>query len=313
MPDVRISRRRLLRHAAATSALLATGGAFAFADERPMPMRALGTTGLKTSLFGLGCHPLGRGKLKDADAVKVIRRAYELGVTYFDTAPSYGRGRSEARVGEALAKVRDRVLIATKTLARDKKGALAELDESLKRLRTDHVDVWQFHALADTSATDSILAKGGALEAAVEAKKAGKVRFVGITGHADPTVFVDAMKRHDFDTLLIPLNCIDPHHRSFEKIALPVAQKTGIGTVAMKVFCSGKLPAQKIVPAEACLRYTYGLPISTCIVGADTIPYVELAAHVARNGTPMPDEERAALRKATKPHSPKLEWYKRQD
>lgn len=313
MTDARISRRRLLRDAAASGAALAAAGSYAFADERPMPTRALGKTGLEVSLFGLGCHPLGRGRLKDKDAVAVIRRAYDLGVTYFDTAPSYGSGRSESRVGQALEKVRDKVLVSTKTLARDKQGALDELHASLKRLRTDRVDVWQFHALASTGATDQILREGGALEAAVEAKKAGKVRFVGITGHADPAVFVDAMKRHGFDTLLIPLNCIDPHHRSFEKVVLPVAQKAGIGTIAMKVFCSGKLPAQKIVPAEACLGYTYGLPIATCIVGADSIAQVDLAAHVARNGKPMPDGERASLRKATKRHSPSLEWYKRKD
>ena len=278
-----------------------------------MPKRALGRTGLEVSLFGLGCHPLGSGGLKDKDAVAVIRRAYELGCNYFDTAPSYGSGRSETRVGTALRSVRDEVILATKTLARDKKGALEELHQSLKRLRTERIDVWQFHALASTGATDSILGKGGALEAAVEAKKAGKIRFIGITGHADPTVFVDAMKRHAFDTLLIPLNCIDPHHRSFESSALPAAQKARIGTVAMKVFCSGRLPEKKIVPAEACLRYTYGLPISTCIVGADSTAEVELAAHVARNGKPMPEAERATLRKATKAHSPDLEWYKRKD
>jgi len=312
MPRERVSRRRFLRDSAVAGIGLAAAGPFAFAEDRPMPMRKLGSTGVEVSLFGLGCFPLG-GRIAEKEAVAVIRRAHELGVNYFDTAPSYGRGASETRVGKALAPVRDKVLIATKTLARDRKGALAELDASLKRLQTDHVDVWQFHALSSTSDTGRILAEGGALEAAVEAKKAGKVRFVGITGHADPNVFVDAMKRHAFDTLLIPLNCIDPHHRSFESIALPAARKAKIGVVAMKVFCSGRLPGQKIVKAEECLRYTYGLPVSTCIVGADSIGRVELAAHVARNGKAMESEERGKLRDATKAHSPKLEWYKRQD
>jgi len=313
MPGRRVSRRRFLRDSAATGLGLAAAGTFAFAEDRPMPMRKLGATGLDVSLFGLGCHPIGGGRVKEQDAIAVVRRAHELGVNYFDTAPSYGRGRSESRVGAALEKVRDEVLIATKTLARDKRGALEELHESLKRLRTDRVDVWQFHALAARDHTDRILAEDGALAAAVEAKKAGKVRFIGITGHADPDVFVDAMKRHGFDTLLIPLNCIDPHHRSFEKIALPAARERKVGVIAMKVFCSGRLPGQKIVKAEDCLRYTYGLPVATCIVGADSIAQVELAAHMARNGASMPDEERAKLRGLTKEHSPKLEWYKRQD
>jgi len=302
----RFTRRRFLKGAAGLGL-----ASFVFADERPMPMRALGSTGLKVSLAGLGCHPIGRGGLEEKDAVAVVRRAQELGINYFDTAPSYGSGRSETRVGKALKPVRDQVLIATKTLARDKKGALKELDESLKRLQTDRVDIWQFHALAAKEHTDAILAKGGALEAAIEAKKAGKIRFIGITGHADPQVFVEAMGRHPFDTLLIPLNCIDPHHRSFEKVALPVAKKANVGLIAMKVFCSGRLPP-KIVGAEECLRYTYGLDMATCIVGADSVKQVELAAHIARNGNAMAAQERKKLRAATKPHSPKLEWYKRQ-
>ncbi|MHC4450038.1 MAG: aldo/keto reductase [Planctomycetota bacterium] len=309
MPGDRVTRRRFLQGSAAAG--LGLAGSFVFADERPMPMRALGSTGLKVSLAGLGCHPIGRGGLKEKETVAVVRRAHELGINYFDTAPSYGSGRSETRVGKALKPVRDQVLIATKTLARDKKGALKELDESLKRLQTDRVDIWQFHALAAKEHTDAILRKGGALEAAIEAKKAGKVRFIGITGHADPQVFVDALGRHVFDTLLIPLNCIDPHHRSFEEVALPVAKKANVGLIAMKVFCSGRLPP-KIVGAEECLRYTYGLDMATCIVGADSVKQVELAAHIARNGKAMAAEERKKLRAATKPHSPKLEWYKRQ-
>jgi len=313
MPRDEVSRRRFLRDSAAAGLGLAAAGSFAFADERPMPQRKLGRTGLTVSLFGLGCHPIGRRGLPDDEAVAVVRRAHELGVNYFDTAPSYGSGRSESRVGKALENVRDEVFLATKTLARDKDGALRELDQSLKRLRADRIDVWQFHALSAASQTSRILGEGGALQAAAEAKRAGKIRFVGITGHADPAVFVDALERHAFDTLLIPLNCIDPHHRPFEKTALPAARKANAGVVAMKVFCSGRLPGKRIVSAEDCLRYTYGLPVATCIVGADTKKQVELAAHAARNGKDMKDEERAKLRSATKKHSPALEWYKRQD
>ncbi|MHC4953039.1 MAG: aldo/keto reductase [Planctomycetota bacterium] len=306
-----VTRRRFLKDSAAAGIGLAAASGFVFADERPMPMRALGATGLKVSLASLGCHPLGGGRVPEKQAVAVVRRAYELGFNYFDTAESYGRGRSEVRVGKGLKGVRDKVIVATKTLRRDKKGALDQLHGSLKRLGMDHVDVWQIHALTTTKDTDAILRKGGALEAALEAKKAGKVRFIGITGHADPAVFVDAMNRKAFDTLLIPLNCIDPHHRSFEEHALPVARKKNVGVVAMKVFCSGRLPAKKIVPAEACLRYTYGLPIATCIVGCDTVKQVDLAAHIARNLKQLDERERAELRAKTKKFSPDLEWYKR--
>ncbi|MEM8882638.1 MAG: aldo/keto reductase [Planctomycetota bacterium] len=301
-----LTRRRFLVAAGATLT-----APFVFADERPMPLRPFGRTGLKVSLAGLGCYPLGR--MGAEPATKLVRRAVELGINYFDTAESYSSGRSEENLRAGLKGLRDKVLIGSKTLRRDRKGALEQLEGTLKRLGTDRLDVWQFHALSSKGDVDRILGKGGAMEAAVEAKKAGKVRYIGITGHADPQVFVDAMGRHAFDTLLIPLNCIDPHHRSFEEKALPVARQNKVGTVAMKVFCSGRLPGDRIVKAEECLRYTYGLPIDTCIVGCDTVAQVELAAHVARNGKPMAKKERDQLRAATKSHSPRLEWYKRQD
>ena len=307
----RVTRRKFLKGSAAAGVGLAAATGLVFADDKPMPMRALGKTGLKVSLAGLGCYPLGGGGVPEKQAIAVVRRAYELGINYFDTAESYGRGRSEVRVGKALKGIRDKVIVATKTLRYDKKGALEQLEGSLKRLQMERVDVWQFHALNSKKQMDQFLGEGGGLEAAVEAQKAGKIRFVGITGHADPMDFVDAMKRHAFDTLLIPLNCIDPHHRSFEKHALPVANKNKVGVVAMKVFCSGRLPAKKIVDAKSCLQYTYGLPIATCIVGCDTVKQVELAAHVARNLKTLDEKQRDALRAKTLDHSPKLEWYKR--
>jgi hypothetical protein len=296
-----LSRREFL--AAAGVSLAAP---LAFAEERPMPMRALGKTGVKVSLAGLGCVQVARGDEKNA--VEVVRRAVEVGITYIDTAQQYGQGRSEKRVGIALkGGLRDKVFLATKTLQRGYDGAKKDLEGSLERLQTDRVDLWQIHSLRSKSDTDGALK--GVLRAAQEAVKEGKARFVGITGHGDPEVFVDALQKHAFDTLLIPLSCIDPHHKSFEKRALPFANAKKTGVIAMKVYCSGKLPG--IVKAEDCLRYTYGLPISTCIVGCSTPKEVELAAHVARNLKPMDDQERDALRAKTKPHSPQLEWYKR--
>lgn len=304
-----LSRRTFLKASAAAGMLGAASKLFA--DERPMPLRDLGRTGQKVSLAGIGTAEWGAG-LPDAEADRMIGRAIDLGINYIDTAYSYGDGHAEEHLGHALRGRRDKVLLATKTIPRDKETALRELETSLKRLGTDRVDVWQFHALSTTRDTDRILRDGeGALAAGLEARRKGLVRFLGITGHADPGVFTDALARHDFDTLLIPLNCIDPHHLSFEEIALPKAVEKGTGVIAMKVFCSGRLVSRKIVSAEECLRYTYGLPISTCIVGCTSVAQVELAAHVARNLQKMGDEERAALRAKTKPHSPGLEWYKR--
>ncbi len=309
MPRDGVTRRRFLAGSAAAGLSLAAPWPL-FAEERPMPLRLLGTTGVKVSLAGLGTAQF-KPRLGEKRCAEIVRRAIELGINYVDTAHSYGRGNAETFIGKALqGNRRDKVFLTTKTLARDKKGALRELDQSLGRLRTDRVDLWQFHALARNSDTTHILDDGGALEAGLEAKKAGKVRFLGITGHEDPNVFVDAMTRHHFDTLLIPLNCIDPHHLSFEEIALPFATNKRVGVIAMKVFCSGRLPTKSIVTAQDCLRYTYGLPISTCIVGCTSVEQVELIAHVARNLKEMPNDERAALRAKTKTHSPGLEWYK---
>ena len=278
-----------------------------------MPMRALGKTGVKVSLAGLGTAQW-RGRLADRDAVAILHRAIDLGINYIDTAFSYGRGDAERKLSLGLRDgKRAKVFLTTKTIPRDRKSAEAELHTSLKRLGTDHVDLWQFHPLRTKHDTNALLAEGGALEAGRAAVKAGKVRFLGITGHVDPHVFVDAMKRHDFATLLMPLNCIDRHHLSFEEHALPVAREKGVGVIAMKVYCSGALPRKKIVNAEDCLRYTYALPISTCIVGCTSVAEIELIAHVARNLKPLDATERAAVLAATKEHSPELEWYKRKD
>ncbi|MHC4548820.1 MAG: aldo/keto reductase [Planctomycetota bacterium] len=306
----RVTRRAFLAGSAVAGLNLAAPWP-AFADERPMPLRALGTTGVKVSLAGLGTAQWGPRRVSDREAVRILHRAIDLGINYVDTAYSYGQGHSERRLGLGLkGDRRDKVFLTSKTLPRDREEALAELETSLRRLQTDHVDLWQFHALKTKQDTARLLREGGALEAGLAARKAGKVRFLGITGHEDPHVFVDAMQRHVFDTLLIPLNCIDPWHLSFEEHTLPVAVAKQVGVIAMKVYCAGALLRHKIVKAEDCLRYTYGLPIATCIVGCTRVEEVELIAHVARNLKTMDARERAAVKARTKPHSPELEWYK---
>jgi len=302
----RVTRRTFLAGSAA-----ALAAPWAFADERPMPMRDLGRTGVKVSLAGLGTAQWRRRGVPYEKGARLLHRAVDLGINYIDTAYSYGRGHAEECLGRAMKPVRDKIFLTTKTLPRRRRGAMSELETSLKRLKTDRVDLWQFHALGSTRDTDAILGEGGALEAGLAAQKAGKVRFLGITGHYDPKVFVDALGRHAFDTLLIPLSCIDPHHLSFEEKALPFANRKKTGVIAMKVYCSGRLPGSGIVKAEDCLRYTYGLPIATCIVGCTEEKEIELIAHVARNLKTMDSREREAVRAKTKPHSPGLEWYKR--
>ena len=281
--------------------------------ERPMPMRDLGKTGLRVSCLGLGCFYLGNLR-DDAAAVAVVRRALDLGVNWFDTAPTYNRGVSEDRVGRGLKGSRDRVFVATKSTVRDGRGARAELEESLRRLRTDHVDLFQFHALRTAKDAEAVFGERGAHETILAAKKEGKVRHIGFTGHFDPEMMAAVCRDRPVETVLLPLNALDPHERSFEKGTLPAARERGLGIIAMKVFASGRLvddPALSPAPEE-CVRYALSLPVSTAIVGCADLEELERDLAVAKTFEPLGKEEAAALLERTRPFVEKeIEWYKR--
>jgi uncharacterized protein len=276
-----------------------------------MPLRDFGKTGARVSVFGLGCFPLG-GLPDDVKGVEIVRRALERGCTYFDTAPSYSNGASERRVGAALkGRPRASFFLATKTHTRTAREARRDLDASLTRLSVDHLDLVQVHAVADTADLERALAKEGPLAALVKAREEKLVRFLGVTGHADPKVVRAAVERYEFDAVLFPLNCVDPHHLSFVKETLPAAVEKGLARVAMKVFASGKLPTLGIEPAE-CLRYAYGLDVSTVIVGCSSLEQVDAAASVAVEARRLTGGEEAALLLKTQRHAGRsTEWYKR--
>jgi aryl-alcohol dehydrogenase-like predicted oxidoreductase len=281
--------------------------------EKPLPKRALVKNGLEVTAMGLGCFYL--GSVRDGAAAEaVIRRAYDLGVNWFDTAPSYNGGVSEERVGRALKGVRDRVFIATKSTERSGRAAAAELDASLKRLGTDRVDLFQFHALRADADAEVIFGEGGAHAAILEAKRAGKVRHVGFTGHFDPAVIARVCRDRPVETVLMPLNALDPHSKSFEEGALPAAKERGLGIIAMKVFASGRLvddPALSPTPEE-CIRWTMSLPTSTSIVGCSTMEELERDLACAKTFVPLAEEERKALLRKTRPFvDRRIEWYKR--
>jgi aryl-alcohol dehydrogenase-like predicted oxidoreductase len=288
---------------------------------KPMPMRAFGKTGEKVSLFGLGCFPIG-GLARDDEAVEVIVRALDLGCTYLDTAPSYARGVSETRVGQALEARRDKpVFLATKTHTRTADDAWRDLEGSLKRLGVEQIDLVQVHAINDAKDLEAALdRKKGPLAALEKARAQKLIRFIGVTGHRDPVLMREAFQRYPFDSALFPLNCVDAHYVTkgptpepviFERDTLPAAVEKGLARVAMKVFSAGRL-VTKGIPAADCLRYTYGLDISTAIVGCETIAHVELAAKLARANTPLSAAERRGLLEKTRPHrGRKTEWYKR--
>jgi aryl-alcohol dehydrogenase-like predicted oxidoreductase len=321
------TRREFLRLSAAAAAAGGLIGALpeaarAFQDPeerrrilaRPLPKRDLGRTGLRVGALGLGCFYL--GNLRDEDAaVGVIRRALDLGVDWFDTAPSYNRGVSEERVGKALKGARDRVRIATKSLARDGPGARAELLGSLKRLDTDRVDLFQFHAVKGAKDVRAIFGEGGAHAEIAKARKEGKVLHVGFTGHFDPDLMAAVCREREVETVLMPLNCLDPHEKSFEKGTLPAAREKGLGVIAMKLFASGRLvddPALSPTPEE-CVRYSLGLAgVSVAISGCSSVAELERDLLVAKAFEPLSAEQRAALLDRTRPFvERRLEWYKR--
>ena len=312
---VPISRRALLGGAALAGAALATGRAGA-GEPPPMPTRPFGATGRRVSVFGLGSFYVGAAA-SDEEGKRIVARALELGCTYVDTAPSYMRGASERRVGLALeGGKRDGVFLATKTLERTGAAAKADLDASLKRLRTDHVDLVQVHCVRTKEDLESVLSDDGPLPALVEARKNGKVKFIGLTGHEDPVVMAAAIERWPWDSVLLPLNVVDAHRLSFLEGALPVAVSRGLARVAMKVLASGRLVKDEgALRAEDCLRFAFGLDVSCAIVGCGSVEEVELAARVASEAQPFTPEESKALVAKAKRFSGKkgtgVEWYKR--
>jgi len=317
-----LSRRRLLGGALAVGAGALLGGSATAGPEakRPvLPTRPFGKTGRTVTVFGLGCFYVG-GAASDAAGAEVVRRALDAGCTYFDTAPSYHAGASERRVGIGLEGRRSAVFLATKTLERN--GALArrELEASLKRLQTDHVDLIQIHCVRTAADLASVLAPEGPLVALRRAKDEGLVKFVGVTGHEDPQVMKAAIESDAFDSVLIPLNPVDLHWASFVDGTLPTAVAKGIARVGMKVFASGRLVRTaggkaKGLSAEDCLRFAYGLDVSSAIVGCSTIAEVDEAVRVAAEAKPLDASARAALiadaKRFTGNSGAGVEWYKR--
>ena len=307
------SRRAFLT--AVAGAAVAAGAAPGLVADPPappaMPLRAFGRTGVKVSVFGLGCFPLG-GLPDEGKGVEVVRHALARGCTYLDTAPSYANGASERRVGAGVkGRPRASYFLATKTHTRTAREARADLEGSLKRLGVEQIDLVQVHAVGDAADLTRALAADGPLAALAKAREEKLLRFIGVTGHMDPTVLRTAVERYEFDALLFPLNCVDPHHLSFVKETLPAAVAKGVARVAMKVFASGKLPTLGIEPAD-CLRYTYGLDVSTAVVGCASTEQVDLAVRIAVEGKKLTPAEEASLLERTRPHKGRgTEWYKR--
>src|SRR5438128_463111 len=269
-----------------------------------MIYRNLGTTGERVSAIGLGGAHIGFSK-DDNECIRIVRSAVDRGITFLDNSWDYSRGRCEVLMGKALQDgYRKRIFLMTKFNGRTRAAAAQQIDESLQRLQTDHLDLIQFHENIRMEDPDRYFAEGGAHEAVMAAKKAGKVRFVGFTGHKDPLVhlrMLDVAAKHQFrfDAVQMPLNVMDAHFRSFGEKVLPVLVKEGIGVLGMKSMGDGFIVKYKKVTPIECLHYALNLPTSTVITGIDSMEILKQALEVVKTFRPLTAEQVAALLKRT--------------
>jgi aryl-alcohol dehydrogenase-like predicted oxidoreductase len=306
-----LDRRQLLKTLGVTGSVLALGGPRAWAEAMTpsvqavtaatgeIPKRPLGRTGVQVSALCFGGAHWGRMS-SEAEATRVLHEAIEAGVTFMDNAWEYNGGRSEELMGKAIQGRRQQVFLMTKLCShgRDRKVAMQQLEESLRRLRTDYLDLWQIHEVIYDDDPDRHFAPDGAAEALHEAKRQGKVRFVGFTGHKDPTIHLK-MLQHDFsfDTCQMPLNVFDGTYRSFEQEVLPVLIRRGVAPLAMKTLSGNGEPIkQGLVTVEEALRYVLSLPVSSVVSGIDSREVLRQNLDILRRFTPMTASEMEALR-----------------
>jgi aryl-alcohol dehydrogenase-like predicted oxidoreductase len=261
--------------------------------ETTMPTRTLGRTGVEVSLIGLGGWHLGFNYIDEQLSIRIIRTAIDNGITFMDNCWDYNEGASEIRMGKALRDgYRDRVFLMTKIDGRTKEEATKQLDESLRRMKTDHIDLVQHHEILRFEDPHRIFDEKGANAALLEARKAGKIRFVGFTGHKDPRIHLYMLEVAEdngfrFDTVQMPLNVMDAHYRSFEKLVLPELVQQNTGVLAMKTLANGTILESKTVTAIECLQYAMNLPTSVVITGCESLENLEQALTAARTFKPM--------------------------
>ncbi len=296
------SRRDFVRSVAATGLVLSAGAPALGAETRSGDMlyRTLGRTGEKVSVIGLGGFHAGTPR-DEQDSLRLIRTAIDRGVTFMDNCWDYLDGASEIRMGKALRDgYRDKVFLMTKIDGRTRRAAAQQIDECLQRLQTDRIDLMQHHEIIRFEDPDRVFAEDGAMAAVVAAKQAGKVRYIGFTGHKDPLVHlrmleIAAQHGFHFDAVQMPLNVMDAHFRSFAKQVLPVLVKEGIGVLGMKPLGSGAILRSGAVTAIECLHYALNLPTSVVITGMENLARLDQALEAARTFKPMSEAEVAAL------------------
>lgn len=344
-PEVDSQRRDFLRLGAAATA----GGAAASLGLAPghaagrempplpsnpatsaaMPRRNLGRTGYATGIFSLGGQAAVEQPDNEEAAVEIVERAIDIGVNYIDTAARYGGDDrwSQRYIGKVMKQRRRQVFLATKTHDRTRDGSMKLLEDSLRLLQTDHLDLWQIHNLTEMEQVEAIFQPDGAVKALAEAREQGIVRHVGVTGHANPEVLMEVIRRFPFDTLLLALNAADRHYLSFIDDLLPLAVEKEMGIIGMKIPSRGRLLASWTPPVgegrretdrgpgtldmREAMRYVLSLPVSTVIVGCDNVDQLEENVAIARSFNPLSEGQMAALEERAEPVHRQVLFYRR--
>lgn len=307
-----MDRRDFLKQAAAATVVSSLAQNLAHAEAGHFPYRTLGRTGEKVSLIGIGGYHLGRPS--EEESVRIVRMALDNGVNFLDNCWDYNGGVSEERMGKALRDgYRQKAFLMTKIDGRTKKAANEQMEESLRRLQTDHIDLLQFHEVIRDTDPDRIFAPGGGMEAVLAAKKAGRVRYIGFTGHKSPDIHLTMLEtafahNFTFDAVQMPLNVMDAHYDSFEKKVLPVLLKHNIGVLGMKPMGDQIILRSKTASPVECLHYAMNLPTSVVITGCDSLSILQQAFDAARSFKPLGNEEVAALLAKTAPAAAKGEY-----
>ncbi len=266
-----------------------------------IPYHTLGNTGEKVSCIGLGGYHIGFSGLDEQEGIRIVRTALDEGINFLDNCWDYNDGNSEVRMGKALRDgYRKKAFLMTKIDGRTKKAAASQIDDSLRRLQTDTIDLMQFHEVIRDDDPERIFAAGGGMEAAVEAREKGKIRYIGFTGHKSPDIHYKMLQSafaHKFtlNSVQMPLNLMDAHFDSFEKKVLPVLVEHNIGVLGMKSMGDGLILKSKTAKPEECLQYAMSLPTSVVITGCDSMPILRQALGVARNFKPLSRDQVAAL------------------
>jgi aryl-alcohol dehydrogenase-like predicted oxidoreductase len=311
-----MDRRDFLKKTAAVGVFSSLETGLLQASDTSVPKRRLGRTGEKVSLVGIGGFHLGRPS--EEEAIRIVRTALDNGVNFLDNCWDYNGGVSEERMGKALRDgYRQKAFLMTKIDGRTKAAASEQLEESLRRLETDHIDLLQFHEVIRDNDPERIFARGGGMEAVLEAKKQGKVRYIGFTGHKSPDIHYKMLEtafahNFTFDAVQMPLNVMDAHYDSFEKKVLPVLVKHNIGVLGMKPMGDAIILESKTATPVECLHYAMNLPTSVVITGCDSMEKLEQALEAARSFKPMSKDEVASLlaKTASASANGKFEHYK---